>query len=95
MGADEETGAEEYAEDEGENEGAEDEDEYGQEEDQPVARRERAPMTHASGGGSEMPDLNGLTPDQMKAVVIAWIRSDPSRKSDVANMLGDLAPEIM
>ena len=45
-------------------------------------------------GGSEMPDLNGMSPEEMKSTVIAWIRADPSRKADVMNMLPDLSREI-
>jgi hypothetical protein len=45
-------------------------------------------------GGGEMPDLNGMSPEEMKKTVIAWIRADPSRKADVMNMLPDLSREI-
>jgi len=45
-------------------------------------------------GGGEMPDLNGMSPEEMKSTVIAWIRADPSRKADVMNMLPDLSREI-
>ena len=45
-------------------------------------------------GGGEMPDLNGMSPEEMKQTVIAWIRADPSRKADVMNMLPDLSREI-
>ena len=41
-----------------------------------------------------MPDLNGMSPEEMKQTVIAWIRADPSRKADVMNMLPDLSREI-
>jgi len=96
MGPDEE-GADEYTEDGIDETGdeGEDEDEYSQDEEQehlPV-RRERAPAMPQHGGGG-MPDLNGLTPEQMKAAVIAWIRADPSRKGDVMAMLPDLSNEL-
>ena len=49
-------------------------------------------------GGSEegggMPDLTGMSAEEMKATVINWIRADPSRKSEVMNMLPDLSREI-
>ena len=45
-------------------------------------------------GGGEMPDLNGMSPEEMKKTVIDWIRADPSRKADVMNMLPDLSREI-
>lgn len=48
----------------------------------------------AGGGGSGMPDMTGMSSEEMKAAVIAWIRADPSRKSDVMNMLPDLSREI-
>lgn len=44
--------------------------------------------------GDEMPDLNGMSSEQMKKTVIDWIRADPSRKADVMNMLPDLSREI-
>jgi hypothetical protein len=44
------------------------------------------------GGG--MPDMTGMSSEEMKAAVIAWIRADPSRKADVMNMLPDLSREI-
>jgi hypothetical protein len=45
-------------------------------------------------GSDGQPDLNGLSADEMKAAVIAWIRADPSRKADVMGMLPDLSKEI-
>lgn len=44
------------------------------------------------GGG--MPDLTGMSAEEMKATVINWIRADPSRKAEVMNMLPDLSREI-
>lgn len=46
------------------------------------------------GGSDEMPDLNNLSAQEMKAAVINWIRADPSRKADVMGMLPDLSKEI-
>ena len=96
MGPDEESGDEYEGNDETGDEGAEDEDEYGQDEEQerlPV-RRERAPAMSRQDNGGGMPDLNGLSPEEMKAVVLAWIRADPSRKGDVMGMVSELASEL-
>ncbi len=40
------------------------------------------------------PDLNGLSPEEMKEVFITWMRADPSRKAAVMGMLPDLSREI-
>jgi len=42
-----------------------------------------------------MPDLTGMSPEEMKQTVIEWIRADPSRKKDVMAMLPDLQSELM
>jgi len=44
--------------------------------------------------GTSGPDLTGMSAEEMKAAVIAWIRADPSRKADVMGMLPDLSNEI-
>jgi hypothetical protein len=46
------------------------------------------------GGGGGMPDMTGMSAEEMKAAVINWIRADPSRKAEVMNMLPDLSREI-
>ena len=43
----------------------------------------------------EPPDLSGMSGDEMKQAVIGWIRADPSRKSEIMNMLPELTKEIM
>jgi hypothetical protein len=47
-----------------------------------------------NGGGGGMPDMTGMSAEEMKAAVINWIRADPSRKAEVMNMLPDLSREI-
>ena len=46
-------------------------------------------------GMGGMPDMNGLSPDEMKRVFVDWIRADPSRKSTVMDMLPELSKEIL
>ena len=85
-------------------------EEEGEEEVRTNARWREEPQEDASGhdeeegeyeeedegpsGGGEMPDLNGMSSEQMKKTVIDWIRAKPSRKADVMNMLPDLSREI-
>ena len=46
-------------------------------------------------GGGGMPDLSGLSPEEVKRVVIDWIRENPANKSAVMQMLPELSKEIM
>lgn len=59
-------------------------------------RSEREPReeTGLAVQGTSGPDLTGMSAEEMKAAVIAWIRADPSRKADVMGMLPDLSNEI-
>jgi hypothetical protein len=47
------------------------------------------------GGGGGMPDLSGLPPEEVKRVVIEWIRENPANKQAVMQMLPELSKEIM
>lgn len=45
-------------------------------------------------GPTPMPSLEGKPPDEVKKLVVEWIRSDPNNKGAIMGMLPDLAKEI-
>ena len=47
-------------------------------------------------GDNELPDLNGMSPEEMKNTVIEWVQADPeNRKSQIMAMLPELSSIIM
>lgn len=84
-------------EDDGPERGAPQWDEGGHDEAHAESYDEDEEYGEEDGGSEEeggMPDLTGMSAEEMKATVINWIRADPSRKSEVMNMLPDLSREI-